>query len=95
MFIYCNLRYFFIYMITIAIVSLVLLACDLDLITSLSGAVTSVSNVGPGLGEIIGPTGTFHPLPDAAKWTMVIAMILGRLEFFTLLVFLSPKFWRQ
>ena len=89
------MAYFFIYMITIAIVSLVLLACDLDLTTSLSGAVTSVSNVGPGLGEIIGPTGTFHPLPDAAKWTMIIAMILGRLEFFTLLVFLSPKFWRQ
>jgi trk system potassium uptake protein TrkH len=89
------MAYFFVYVFTIIMVSLVLLACDLDLITSLSGAVTSVSNVGPGLGEIIGPTGTFSPLPDAAKWTMIVAMILGRLEFFTLLVFLSPRFWRR
>lgn len=89
------MAYFFIFIVTTVAVSLILLACNLDLITSLSGAVTSVANVGPGLGEIIGPTGTFKPLPDTAKWTMIVAMILGRLEFFTLLVFLFPRFWRR
>jgi trk system potassium uptake protein TrkH len=89
------MAYFFIFIITTVVVSLILLACDLDLITSLSGAIASVANVGPGLGDIIGPTGNFQPLPDTAKWTMIVAMVLGRLEFFTLLVFLFPQFWKR
>lgn len=66
----------------------------LDLVTALSAAATCLANVGPGLGDIIGPTGTFAPLPDAAKAVLSFAMILGRLEFFTLLVLLTPSFWR-
>jgi trk system potassium uptake protein TrkH len=89
------MAYFFIFAASFVLVSIALLACGLDMITALSGAMTSLANVGPGLGDIIGPTGTFEPLPDSAKWIMVGAMLLGRLEFFTLLVFLSPRFWRS
>jgi len=50
--------------------------------------------VGPGLGDIIGPAGTFASLPDGAKWLLSAGMLLGRLELFTVLVLLSPVFWR-
>lgn len=86
--------FFFIYILSLVIFTLLLLATNLDFITALSGAVTSLSNVGPGLGEIIGPVGNFQPLPDTSKWIMIVAMMLGRLEFFTLLVFFSPRFWK-
>ena len=66
----------------------------LDFITSTSGAATAISNVGPGLGDIIGPAGTFVALPAAAKWALAIGMLFGRLEFFTILVLLLPSFWR-
>ena len=66
----------------------------LDLITAVSSAATALANVGPGLGEIVGPAGNFQTLPDTAKWTLTFAMLLGRLEFFTVLVLLHPGFWR-
>jgi trk system potassium uptake protein TrkH len=67
----------------------------LDFLTAVSGAATSIANVGPGLGDIIGPTGTFEPLPDAAKWLLSAGMLLGRLELFTVLVLFLPSFWRD
>ncbi|MCH8863012.1 MAG: TrkH family potassium uptake protein [Proteobacteria bacterium] len=67
----------------------------LDLETSLSGAATAISNVGPALGDIIGPTGNFQPLPDSAKWLLIIGMLLGRLEFLTFLTLINPLFWRK
>ena len=67
----------------------------LDFVTALSGAATSISNVGPGLGEVIGADGNFSSLPDSAKWIMSFAMLLGRLEIFTVLVMLSPAFWQR
>ena len=70
------------------------MALDLDFVTSISAAVTALSNVGPGLGPIIGPAGNFLPLPDAAKWLLSFGMLLGRLELFTVLVLLMPRFWR-
>jgi trk system potassium uptake protein TrkH len=88
------MAYFFIFVASFVIASVALMACGLDLITSLSGAMTALANVGPGLGSIIGPTGTFAPLPDNAKWILITAMMLGRLEFFTLLVFFIPRFWK-
>lgn len=66
-----------------------------DLVTALSGAAQALANVGPGLGEIIGPAGNFQSLPDTAKWVLSAMMILGRLEFFTILVLLTPGFWRS
>lgn len=89
------MAFFFIFAISFVVVSILLMACGLDLITSLSGAVATLANVGPGLGNTIGPTGTYQPLPDNAKWIMTASMLLGRLEFFTLLVFFIPRFWRQ
>jgi len=54
-----------------------------------------VCNVGPGLGSVIGPAGNFSPLPDAAKWLLSAGMLLGRLEIITVLVLLTPAFWRH
>ncbi len=60
----------------------------------MSGAVTSLANVGPGLGPIIGPAGTFLVLPDSAKWVLSAGMLLGRLEIYSFLVLVTPAFWR-
>jgi trk system potassium uptake protein TrkH len=65
-----------------------------DFLTSASGAATAIANVGPGLGPLIGPAGTFAELSDSAKWILSAAMLLGRLELFTVLVLLLPAFWR-
>ena len=83
--------YFVIFFIIAALLSLT----GLDLITSLSGAATSISNVGPGLGSIIGPNGNFSSLPDISKWILSLGMILGRLELFAILVLFLPSFWRN
>jgi len=79
---------------TVAAVAVALSLTGLDLITALSGAATAVANVGPGLGETIGPVGNYSTFSDAAKWIMVIAMLMGRLEILTVLVLVTPVFWR-
>lgn len=58
------------------------------------GAATAIANVGPGLGDVIGPAGNFKPLPDAAKWLLSAGMLLGRLELFTIFVLFTRNFWR-
>ncbi|NJO36896.1 MAG: TrkH family potassium uptake protein [Rhizobiales bacterium] len=78
---------------TILLFTLALTFMGLDLVTAYSGSVTAITNVGPGLGPIIGPAGNFATLPDGAKWILSAAMILGRLELFTLLVMLDRDFW--
>jgi trk system potassium uptake protein TrkH len=83
--------YFVIFFVITALLSL----SGLDLITSISGAATSISNVGPGLGSIIGPNGNFSSLPDISKWILSFGMILGRLELFAILVLFLPSFWRN
>lgn len=85
--------FFFLYLMSIGIVSIALGAFGLDLVTAVSGAATAISNVGPGLGPIIGPAGNFGALPDGAIWVLSFAMLLGRLELITLLVVLDPDFW--
>jgi len=82
------------YMTTIGLFTVVLAAMGLDLVTALSSAATAISNVGPGLGPIVGPSGTFADLPAGAKWVLSFAMLLGRLELFTVLVLFRPEFWR-
>jgi len=77
------------------IVSTFLLAWfGVDLMTALTGSASAIMNVGPGLGGVIGPAGNFQSLPDAAKWVLSAMMIMGRLEFFTIFVLLTPAFWR-
>jgi trk system potassium uptake protein len=76
-------------------ISIGLAATGLDFITATSGAATALANVGPGLGTLIGPSGNFATLPDAAKWLLAAGMLLGRLELTTMLIFLHPSFWRR
>lgn len=73
--------------------SMIYLALGLDLETSLSASITALANVGPGVGDTIGPSGTFQTLPDAAKWVLAIEMILGRLEILGGILLLTPDFW--
>ena len=87
--------FFYLYILCFVILAAFLGMTGLDFQTALSGAATAISNVGPGLGEIIGPAGHFGELPMAAKWAMCIGMLLGRLELFTVLVMLHPGFWRR
>jgi len=89
------LTFSFFITITIGALALCLALLGLDLITALTGAASAVCNVGPGLGAIIGPAGNFSPLPDAAKWLLALGMLLGRLEIITVLVVLTPAFWRH
>ena len=84
-----------IYMTTVGVFTVILSALGLDLTTSLSAAASAVGNVGPGLGEFIGPAGNYSSLPATAKWILSFAMLLGRLELFTVLVLLRPEFWRS
>ena len=69
---------------------------DVDaVIPAITGAATAICNVGPAMGPIIGPNGTFAPLPDSAKWMLSAGMLFGRLEIFTVLVLFLPSFWRN
>jgi trk system potassium uptake protein TrkH len=88
------IAYLFLLMTSLIIVTFLLSMTGLDLVTSLTGAATAFMNVGPGLGEIIGPAGNFAPLTDTAKWLLSIAMILGRLEFIAIIILFTRTFWR-
>lgn len=90
-----SIAFSFIFFVTFALIAVALATLGLDLTTSLTGAATAVANVGPGLGEIIGPAGNFQALPDAAKWVLCVGMLLGRLELLSVLVLLTPDFWRK
>ncbi|CAM3890523.1 Trk system potassium uptake protein TrkH [Vibrio aerogenes CECT 7868] len=80
---------------TIILIAGILSGMGLDPTTSISGAITAVSNVGPGMGTIIGPTGNFSSLPDLAKWLLSFGMLMGRLEILTILVLFFPAFWKS
>ena len=67
----------------------------LDFITSISGAASAISNVGPGLGDMIGPNGNYKDIPNISKWILSFGMLLGRLELFAVLVLFFPSFWRN
>ena len=84
-----------IYMSTVGIFTVILTAMGLDLVTALSSSAQALGNVGPGLGDIVGPAGNYSTLPAAAKWALAIEMMLGRLELFTVLVLFRPEFWRS
>ncbi len=88
------LSFFFMWFVSFAMLALALGMLGLDYLTALSSAATAISNVGPALGPIVGPSGTFQPLPDAAKWLLSGGMLLGRLELFTVIVLFSRSFWR-
>ena len=83
--------YFFIFFILAALLSL----DGLDFVTALSGSASAISNVGPGLGDVIGPNGNFSGLPNFSKFSLSLGMLLGRLELFAVLVLFFPSFWKN
>lgn len=87
------LAFLAVFIATIAIFTVVLSLLGLDIVTAYSASVTAITNVGPGMGHIIGPSGTFQPLSDIAKWVLTVAMLAGRLEVLVLLVFFERDFW--
>ena len=89
------ISFIYLYLVIFFILASLLSLTGLDFVTSISGAATSISNVGPGLGSIIGPNGDFSTLPDISKWILTLGMILGRLELFAILVLFLPSFWRN
>ncbi|MAB30006.1 MAG: potassium transporter TrkH [Formosa sp.] len=89
------ISFIYMYFVIFFVIAALLSVTGLDFITSISGAATSISNVGPGLGSIIGPNGNFSSLPDISKWILSLGMILGRLELFAILVLFLPSFWRD
>ena len=86
--------FIFLYLFIYAVAAVLLSLTGMDGLSAMSAAATSISNVGPGLGPIFGPSGTFQTIPVFAKWVCLIAMIFGRLELLTIFVVLTPRFWR-
>ena len=86
--------FFGVFIVTLGLIAIALGLTGLDFVTALSGAATAIANIGPGLGDIIGPAGNFAALNDAAKWILAFAMLLGRLELLVVLVIFLPRFWR-
>ena len=84
--------FIFFYFLIFFIISILLSFTGLEFITALSGAATAISNVGPGLGNIIGPSGNYNTISAEAKWVLSLTMLVGRLELFTFLV--TPNVFR-
>ena len=89
------ISFVYLYLIIFFLITAFLSLSGLDFVTAISGAATSISNVGPGLGSEIGPSSNFSALPDISKWILSFGMILGRLEIFAILVLFLPSFWRN
>ena len=87
--------FFFLYVTCFTALAVALGLTGMDFLTAASGAASAIANVGPGLGPVIGPAGTYAPLGDSAKWILAGGMLLGRLELLTVLVLLAPAFWRR
>ena len=94
-FVYSIITFIFLYLFIFFILATLLSINGLDFITAISGAASAISNVGPGLGDIIGPNGNFSDLPDFSKLSLSLGMLLGRLELFAVLVLFFPSFWKN
>jgi trk system potassium uptake protein TrkH len=88
------MAFFVAFMVAIGVVGVLLALTGLDFITSISGAAAALANVGPGLGNEIGPAGNYAGLNDAAKWILAMAMLVGRLEIMAVFTIISWHFWR-
>ena len=87
--------FFFMYILIFILAAITLGFLGLDFLTAMSASASALSNVGPGLGNIIGPTGNYNIIPMGAKWVLSLTMLVGRLELFTFLVLLSLSFWKK
>ncbi len=88
------MNFFFLFAAVFFIVTILLNLSGLNFMEASSAAATSLSNVGPGMGDVIGPVGNFKSLSDIQKWILTAAMMIGRLELLTVLVIFIPRFWR-
>jgi len=88
------LGFFILYMLFFILGALVLGFLGLDFISAIGGAASSLGNIGPALG-VLGPVNNYDVLPDAGKWWCSFLMLIGRLELFTVLILLTPFFWRN
>jgi trk system potassium uptake protein TrkH len=88
------LSFFFLYIATWALVALVVALTGTDTLTALTASAATIGNVGPGLGDVVGPAGNYATLSDVAKWALSANMLLGRLELFTVFVLFTRSFWR-
>ena len=94
-FIYSIMTFVFLYFFIFFILAALLSINGLDFITAISGSASAISNVGPGLGDVIGPNGNFSDLPNFSKLSLSLGMLLGRLELFAVLVLFFPSFWKN
>tara|TARA_B100000475_G_C14862886_1_gene258381 strand:- start:63 stop:662 length:600 start_codon:yes stop_codon:yes gene_type:complete len=94
-FVYSIITFVFLYFLIFFILATLLSINGLDFVTAISGAASAISNVGPGLGDIIGPNGNFSNLPNFSKLSLSLGMLLGRLELFAVLVLFFPSFWKN
>ncbi|MFY0679420.1 MAG: TrkH family potassium uptake protein [Thalassovita sp.] len=88
------MSFFVFFLVTMGLLSVALGMTGLDFVTSISGAASALANIGPGLGDVIGPAGNFAALNDTAKWLLAIAMLIGRLELLAVYAMLTVAFWR-
>jgi len=89
------ISFFFIYILLFILSSVILSFLGLDFLTALSASASAISNVGPGVGEIIGPNGNYSGINEIGKWVLAFTMLIGRLEIFTILVLFSINFWKK
>ena len=94
-FVYSIMTFVFLYFFIFFVLAALLSINGLDFVTSISGSASAISNVGPGLGDIIGPDGNFGNLPNFSKLSLSLGMLLGRLELFAVLVLFFPSFWKN
>ncbi|KAJ54208.1 potassium transporter TrkH [Actibacterium mucosum KCTC 23349] len=88
------MAFFLMFVVSLGVLAVALSMTGLDFVTSISGAATALANIGPGLGDTIGPAGSFAPLNDTAKWLLSAAMLIGRLELLAVYALLTVSFWR-
>ena len=89
------ITFIFLYFLIFFILAILLSLTGLEFVEAVSGAATAISNVGPGLGDMIGPNGNFKEVSDTSKWILSFGMILGRLEIFAILILFFPSFWKN
>jgi trk system potassium uptake protein TrkH len=89
------ISFFVIFFVSLGVSAMALIFTGLDMLTAFSGAAAALANIGPGLGEVIGPSGNYGSLNDTAKWVLAITMLLGRLELLAVYTLFTIRFWRN
>lgn len=93
--VYSVLGFLFVYVTANTVLTIALSFTGLDFASAISGAAAAIANVGPGVSPLIGPAGNYSTMPDTALWLLSAGMLIGRLEIMTVLVLLTPVFWRK